>query len=60
MTAMSHHLLKNIPNIGDMQTVIVVGASGYVVSNAFLKALLDFEPVFPLVIRPKAVSGSIS
>ena len=29
---------KNIPNIGDMQTIIVVGASGYVVSNAFLKA----------------------
>ena len=38
MTAMSHHLLKNIPNIGDMQTIIVVGASGYVVSNAFLKS----------------------
>ena len=55
MIAMSHHLLKNIPYIEDMQTIIAVGASGYVVSNAFLKAQLDFEPIFPQV-----VSGSIS
>lgn len=62
MIAMSHHLLKNIPYIEDMQAIIVVGASGYVVSNAFLESTvgLDFEPIFPPVARPQVVSGSIS